>query len=163
MNILIAKAEQHEFAEIARLNICAYSEFADRVTSEAWQAMQANLIAVERLAQRADFLTARVSGELAGSVAYCPPGKSDPDIFPEDWASILLLAVSPRYRGRGVAKRLVNACVQFARDDHAQIIGLYTSELMTAAQRVYEAMGFRQDSEIPQRHGLRYWRYKLIL
>lgn len=125
--------------------------------------MRAKLTEVESLARRVTFLAARVDEEIAGSVAYCPAGKSDPAIFPSDWASLLLLAVSPRYRRHGIAKQLVAACIQLARDDGARTIGLFTNELMTTARRLYEAMGFRQDCEIPARYGLRYWRYKLDL
>ena len=50
-----------------------------------------------------------------------------------------------------------------ARNDSAKVIGLFTSELMTAAQQLYESMGFCRESEIPSRFGLRYWRYKLQL
>jgi ribosomal protein S18 acetylase RimI-like enzyme len=34
---------------------------------------------------------------------------------------------------------------------------------MTAAQQLYESLGFRRESELPSRRGLRYWRYKLRL
>lgn len=34
---------------------------------------------------------------------------------------------------------------------------------MTAAQQLYESLGFRRESEIPSGLGLRYWRYKLQL
>lgn len=84
-------------------------------------------------------------------------------IFPPDWAADLLLAVAPTHRGRGFARTLVSAGIQRARNDSAKVIGLFTSELMTAAQQLYESMGFRRESEIPSRFGLRYWRYKLQL
>ncbi len=47
--------------------------------------------------------------------------------------------------------------------DGIATIGLFTSELMTAARRLYERLGFQQDGEISGRHGFRYWRYKLRL
>jgi hypothetical protein len=43
------------------------------------------------------------------------------------------------------------------------VIGLFTSELMTGAQQLYESLGFRRERELPPRLGLRYWRYKLDL
>ncbi len=125
--------------------------------------MQTNLRMVHSTASRATFLAARDAEEIVGSVAYCPAGKSDPAIFPPHWASILLLAVSPRHRRNGIGRELVNACVQLARNDHVGTVGLFTSELMSVARALYERMGFRQDGEIPRRHGLRYWRYRLDL
>ncbi len=161
--MVIDQATAQDLPAIANLNVAAYREFAAHLTPEAWRTMQTNLRMVESTAQRATFLIARAGAEVAGSVAYCPAGKSDPAIFPPDWASILLLAVSPAHRRGGIARDLVNSCLQLARVDGVAIIGLFTSELMTAACRLYERLGFQQDGEIPRRHGLRYWRYKLRL
>ena len=98
-----------------------------------------------------------------GSVGYCPAGKGKSEIFPQDWATVLVLAVAPAHRGRGIARALVSACIACARDDSAQVIGLFTSELMTDAQQLYESLGFHREHELPPRLGLRYWRYKLDL
>jgi ribosomal protein S18 acetylase RimI-like enzyme len=160
---MIRDATPQDFGAIAALNVEAYREFATHMTSTAWKAMHTNVSAVAEVAERATFMVACVTGELAGSVAYCPPGRSNPDIFLPDWASVLLLAVSPRYRGRGIAQQLVEACIRRARAEEAVTIGLFTSELMTTARRLYETLGFQEDGEIPRRHGLRYWRYRLPL
>lgn len=105
----------------------------------------------------------REEGTFVGSVGYCPAGKGNPEIFPPNWAGVLLLAVSPGHRGRGIARDLVSACIQCAQDDSAEVIGLFTSELMLPAQQLYESLGFHRDTELPMRLGLRYWRYKLQL
>ena len=76
---------------------------------------------------------------------------------------MLVLAVAPAHRGRGIAKALVSACITCARHDSARVIGLFTSELMISAQQLYASLGFRRERELPPRLGLRYWRYKLDL
>ncbi len=111
MNSVLASiqtAQVHHFPAIAELNIESYGEYANYLTPEAWTTMQANLRSIETVAQRAVFLIALLSGELAGSVAYCPPGQSIAPI-PSDWASILLLAVSPPTR-RSLVLRLRANC-----------------------------------------------------
>jgi ribosomal protein S18 acetylase RimI-like enzyme len=163
MHVLVERANPQEFSTIGDLNVEAYREFASSMTPDGWAGMETNLRAVEARAKNARFFVVRNSGELAGSVGYCPPGKADPAIFPPEWAAILLLAVSPRHRGRGLAKTLVSACIDLARQDAAHTVGLFTSELMAAARHLYQAFGFRQDIELPRRHGLRYWRYRLSL
>jgi ribosomal protein S18 acetylase RimI-like enzyme len=164
MPIVIQRATKQDRRAIADLNVEAYSEFADSISCDAWAAMESSLRErVGPIAERGTYLVARTNGEVVGSVAYCPPGKSDLDIFPPDWATILLLAVSPRYRGQGIGKQLVRECLNLARRDQAQTVGLHTSELMTAARHLYEASGFQQESELPRRSGLRYWRYRLSL
>jgi ribosomal protein S18 acetylase RimI-like enzyme len=124
--------------------------------------MEASVRAVEARAQSTRFFVVRDQGRtLVGSVGHCPAGKGNPDLFPSDWAAVLLIAVAPTHRGRGIARDLVGACIQCARDDAAAVIGLFTNELMTAAQHLYESLGFRRERELPSKHGLRYWHYKL--
>lgn len=163
MAAVIVQAIRSDWDAIAQLNVEAYAEYGAQLAPAAWDGMRANLVVIGQVAQQASFSVARVDQALAGSVAYCAPGKANPDIFPPDWASILLLAVLPRYRGQGIATILVQTCIDQARRDHAAVVGLYTSELMTTARRLYERLGFQQDGEIPRRHGLRYWRFRLPL
>jgi ribosomal protein S18 acetylase RimI-like enzyme len=160
---VMSLATLSDFDAIGALNVEAYREFADHMSPEGWRDMEASLRAVEARAQSAQFLVMKEQGAIVGSVGYCPAGRGNPEIFPPHWAAILLLAVSPAYRGRGIARELATACIQCARVEGAEIIGLFTSELMTAAQRLYGSLGFRRESEIPPRHGLRYWRYQLQL
>ena len=158
----IQTARPQHFEAIAALNIAAYREFSKGLTDETWTRMRSNLSAIDKVSERAVFLIVPIDGKLAGSVAYCPPGNSlDP--IPSDWASILLLAVSPDDRGDGIGRELVRACIDLARADEAQTIGLFTSELMTAARQLYLSQGFSEDCQLSQRLGLRYWRYRLDL
>ena len=160
---MVSPAHTSDFESIAVLNVEAYREFAYHMSPDNWRSMEISLRAVEARACSARFLVIRDQGAVVGSVGYCPAGKGNPEIFPLDWAAVLLLAVAPTHRGRGIARTLVSACIQCARNDSAQVIGLFTSELMTAAQQLYESLGFRRESELPSRLGLRYWRYKLQL
>ena len=160
---MVNLATAGDFEAIANLNVEAYREFAGRMSPDGWHGMEASLRAIEGRAQSVQFLVMRNHGAIVGSVGYCAPGKGNPEIFPPDWAAVLLLAVCPAHRGRGIARALISACLQRARHDAAKVIGLYTSELMTAAQQLYESFGFHRESELPSRYRLRYWRYKLQL
>lgn len=160
---MVKLATAGDFDAIAALNVEAYKEFADRMSANSWQKMEANLRTVESRAQSTRFLVVRDQTAIVGSVGYCPAGKGDPDIFPRDWACMLQLAVAPTHRDRGIARKLVSTCIQCARDDGARVIGLFTSELMIAAQHLYESFEFHRESELPSKYGLRYWRYQLLL
>ena len=160
---VLQRGAVEDFPAIAELNVAAYDEFAQLLGEAAWAAMRGNLTAVADVAGRAEFWVARDGCRLVGSVAYCPAGKADPAIFPLNLAAVLLLAVAPAARGKGVGRRLAEACLARAREDGAVAVGLFTSEAMAAAQRLYEGLGFRRESELPRRHGLRYWRYKVEL
>jgi ribosomal protein S18 acetylase RimI-like enzyme len=159
----IEEATAADILPLADLNVAAYQEFAKDLGPPAWRAMEKNLRGVARLTGWARFLVVRGPRGLAGSVGYCPPGKSDAAVFEPDWASIILLAVSPLHRRRGVARDLVRDCIRRARDDGAPAIGLFTSEIMTGARELYRRLGFNEDRELPRRYGVRYWRLRIEL
>jgi ribosomal protein S18 acetylase RimI-like enzyme len=159
----VEQATPADVLALAELNVAAYREFAKGLGAPAWRAMQKNLRGIARLTGWADFLVVRSPGGIAGSVGYCPPGRSDPTVFEPGWASIVLLAVSPHHRRRGIGRDLVRECIRRARDDGAPAIGLFTSEIMTGARILYQGLGFREDRELPPRYGVRYWRLRLEL
>ncbi len=110
-------------------------------------------------AQQATFFVLRQADAAVGSVAYCSPGRSV-DPVPASWASVLLLAVDPKHRGKGYGCLLASECMKLAEHDQAATVGLFTSELMGSARRLYEGLGFGVERELPPRHGLRYWLYR---
>lgn len=160
---MIEPATPNDFAEIAGLNTVAYEEFAPSLAPGSWEVMKQNLQNIAERAKTAQFLVEREAGAVIGSVAYGAPGRGDPKIFAPGMAAVLLLAVHPRHRGKGLAKALTEACIAMAKRDNAASIGLFTSELMQAAQHLYRSLGFELETELPRRHGVRYFRYVLPL
>ena len=78
---------------------------------------------------------AELDGENVGSV--CLVKKST------TVAKLRLLIVDPRARGLGIGRRLVDECVQFARQAGYRTITLWTHRQLTAARRIYESCGFK--------------------
>lgn len=160
---MIEIATTSDFEAIAALNVAAYEQFALHLAEESWAVMQQNLSNISERARVAEFLVYRDAGTIVASVAYCPAGRGDPSVFQPDMASVLLLAVHPRHRGQGLARKLTESCIARAKQDGATAIGLFTSELMVPAQNLYKNLGFQLESELPPRHGIRYFRFVLPL
>ena len=52
------------------------------------------------------------------------------------------LTVSSEFRGQGVARRLVERCIAYARERGARRVVLLSNSQLQAALRLYESMGF---------------------
>jgi GNAT superfamily N-acetyltransferase len=74
---------------------------------------------------------------------------ADPDH--EDTALLRILLVHPEGRGRNLGRRLVDACLEFARGAGYSRIRLWTNHPLAAARHLYLERGFRLIAEEPHR------------
>lgn len=106
-----------------------------------------------------DRILGTVTLELTGRI---PGGHPRPPLGP-DQATVRMLGVHPEAQGRGVARRLMEACLDEARRAGKRRISLDTTEAMVPAQRLYESMGFRRGDDLVWDDGFRLRTYELAL
>jgi len=81
-------------------------------------------------------------GEVVGSVFVVNAGRGT--------AKLRLLILHPKARGQGLGRRLVRACLGFARRGGYRKMLLWTQSHLDAARGIYVAEGFRRIAE--ERH-----------
>jgi DNA-binding MarR family transcriptional regulator/GNAT superfamily N-acetyltransferase len=80
-------------------------------------------------------------GEILGSAFVVPKDKKT--------AKLRLVYVESDARGTGLGRRLVEACMQFARDAGYTRMTLWTNDVLLPARRLYESLGFVMTASEP--------------
>jgi ribosomal protein S18 acetylase RimI-like enzyme len=156
-------AEEKE--SLKRLGVVSYSQFKKVLPPPDWDTMHRFLHNDKmwtQLVNNSAIFVCEDNGQLIG-MAYLVPSGNPTHIYPADWSYIRMVGVDPAYRGRGIAKRLTQLCVDHARQANETIVGLHTSELMNDARHIYERIGFTIHKELEPIYGMRYWQYRLDL
>jgi ribosomal protein S18 acetylase RimI-like enzyme len=144
------------------VNAVARAAFAQYANDYAdWPSFIEGIGRMAELALDADVLVAEQDGMVVGAVAHVGPGRPRAAFFPDDWSVIRMLVVDPARRGQGAGRALVAACLRLAGEAGAPAVGLHTSPIMASALRMYEALGFVRDCDLPPIRGVPYGRYAL--
>ena len=144
IEVRIVRPDEYEAA--GRVTSLAYREFVNPGEA-AWEDYVDEIADVASRATIADVYVALEDGRIVGS-ATLELGEridrdEDPPLAPDE-AHIRMLGVDPDARGRGVARALMDACFDAARAAGRGRMTLHTTQRMTIAQAMYEAMGFRR-------------------
>jgi GNAT superfamily N-acetyltransferase len=76
-----------------------------------------------------------IDGQNVGCIFCCKKSETE--------AKLRMLLVEPPARGMGLGARLIDECVNFARDAGYKKMSLWTHQSLTAARRLYEQAGFK--------------------
>jgi len=148
-SLAIRTARPADRGAITRLTLACYREYASVMEGTAWHALDQAIRS--SLADDTDLtrLVAELDGTIVGSAAlYAPDSAAYGDLVSlTPWPEVRLVAVDSAFRGRGIARALVEECIMRARASGATALGLHTSRSMHAAMRLYERMGFVRDPE----------------
>ena len=152
-DILIREAAPGELAEIENLVKSAYQEFQSFMPEAIWKKWMRN-VSEALHAPGGIVLVAETGGKIAGAVTFYPDaGQAHQGHWPAGAGAIRLLAVRPDSRGKGYGSLLTQACLDRARELKIDTVFLYTGTFMTAAQHLYEKLGFKRAPEFDGEHG----------
>ena len=146
MAIEIREARPQEYAEAGEVTALAYREFV-RPGDADWAEYLGRIADVEGRAGRTTILVAVEDDRILGSATLELDARveleDDPTLGPEE-AHIRMLGVHPDARRRGVARTLMAACLDRARERGKTRMTLHTTHRMEAAQQMYEGLGFHR-------------------
>jgi len=143
-SIHIRTMRDSERDAVRDVTLAAYEEYAAIMPEQFWTGYRRHLLATLDAQGPADRIVAERQGVIVGSVLLFPPAENAyaGAAGGSEWPEVRLLAVLPSARGQGVGTALMAECVQRARHAGAAALGLHTMDVMGAAVRMYERMGF---------------------
>lgn len=147
--ILIRDAVSSDIEALKKVLLGAYSQYESLLDKERWDQYKADMIkAVIDPGVKAR-IVAELDGEIVGSVFLYPSSDAAYGL-PElniHTPIMRLLAVSREVRGLGIAKELIRASVRRSMEWGADTLHLHTNDLMYAAVRLYEQLGFERAND----------------
>ena len=151
-----------DYAAVGEATARAFREYWTP-DSPGWEAYLARIADVESRTERAIVLVAVDRGIIAGSVTLELDSRISPAGEPlaPDEAHVRMLGVIPEHRGRGIARRLMLACIDTARRNGKLVMTLDTDPLMTVAQQLYVKLGFMSTGLQTRPDGLALFSYIL--
>lgn len=143
----IRRLRPDEFENAGQVTALAYREFVPPGDPD-WEDYLGEIADVAGRAVRTWVIGAVEDGRILGTATMefddAVVGDDDPALPPE-MASLRMLGVDPEARSRGIGRALVEACIRESRGRGKSVFVLRTTELMVAAHRLYESMGFERD------------------
>lgn len=144
------------------VNAVALAAFSDyRNDYQDWPSFAEGIGRMADLAQVGELLVAETADGVVGAVVHVPPGAPRSAMFPDHWSLVRMLVVAPAWRGGGIGRQLMAGCLRAATRAQAPVLGLHTSPIMGSALRMYLALGFERDGDLPAERGVPYGRYVL--
>ena len=154
-HITLRNARDNERGIIRDLTIAAYMQYQSVMVPDFWRRYQQNLLALLEGEGNYERIVAEQDGSIIGSVLLYPPAADSyaSAAIPPSYPEVRLLAVPPGVRRQGIGTALMRECERRARQAGAQAIGLHTMEVMQAAIRMYERLGYVRTPETDFRPG----------
>ena len=146
MAIEIREATEDEHDEAGRVTAEAYRALIRPGQDADWESYLERIANVRERASRTVILVAVEGGRVIGSATLELEGRTDAEDVPlaDREAHIRMLGVDPGAQGRGAGRALMEASEARAISEGKDVMTLNTTRRMTAAQHMYERLGYER-------------------
>ncbi|HEY75322.1 MAG TPA: GNAT family N-acetyltransferase [Thermoflexia bacterium] len=139
----IRKARRADVEAVHRVLTAAFQGLRGRGYSE--RALEAAILSPQEIGRRVDegahVLVAEVDGQIVGTAT---------GLEEHEALHVCSVAVHPDWQGQGIARRLMKALEEIARQRGCHKLWLQTAWAMTEAITLYERAGYRQEGYQPR-------------
>ncbi|MEG9328841.1 GNAT family N-acetyltransferase [Salinimicrobium catena] len=164
----VRNARSQEFPAIGQLMVRVYSQLEGFPQQPEYFAMLENIGEVTARPHTELMVAVSAEGNIDGAVVYFSDmrsyGSGGSATAEKNASGFRLLAVAPEARGKGIGRRLTDACISKAREDKNEQLIIHSTEFMKVAWEMYERMGFRRSEDLDFMQGeLPVFGFRLLL
>lgn len=148
-SITIQDAEGKDRESLEKHLIEAYQQYEQKLSAKRWELYKEEMRKSAAGERTFAFLVARKENEIVGSVqlfASSEAAYDKPELAIHS-PIIRFLAVSPQARGQGIAVQLIRESIRRCLAIGASTLHLHTTDMMEAAVKLYERLGFERAVE----------------
>jgi GNAT superfamily N-acetyltransferase len=150
-SVLVRDAHDDERDTLCQVTLAAYEQYAAIMPEPIWVAYRRQFLATLDTEEPVERIVAERRSAVVGSVLLFPPSTSvygSAAVNVRECPEVRLLAVVPEARRSGVGTALMDECARRARRAGAAALGLHTTDIMEAAVRMYERLGYVRRPEL---------------
>lgn len=161
-------ATSEEYEQAGKVTVAGYEAdgFISRTDGTADHYAPQLLDAAKRADEAELVVAVAESGAILGTVTWCPVGSPWRELAGRaDQGEFRMLSVAPDARRQGIARALVEWCLERARKEGMTEIVLCSLTVMTAAHTLYGSFGFQRAPELDWEPvpGVLLWGFRLPL
>lgn len=168
---IIREALKKEYHELGTLMVDVYSQLPGFPGLDEIPEYYDTLRNVGEFAAQSGvklFVAVTVDDEIGGGLVYFGDmqnyGAGDPITLEQNAAAFRLLAVRSNLRGQGLASKLIDKCLEQAREEGHHTLMIHSTQYMKAAMQMYKRRGFERFPLIDfERAGVYVYGFKIVL
>ncbi|MBT8256458.1 MAG: GNAT family N-acetyltransferase [Bacteroidia bacterium] len=154
-NFIVRNARPEEFSKLGSLMVAVYSELAGFPSPEEQPNYYDLLRNIGKFTEKPNtelLVAVNEFSELGGGLVYFSDMKyyGSGGIAPQqkNASGFRLLAIDPKFRGKGLAKLLTQECIDRAQEDGNSEVIIHTTGAMQIAWKMYEKFGFERSPDL---------------
>jgi ribosomal protein S18 acetylase RimI-like enzyme len=162
----IRQGDLQDLKQIKELAISEWTQFKSELTPENWENLYHTLTNdktyTDLILQSDSFVYENERNQIIG-FGFLVPSGNPTEIYNDQQSYIRFVTASEKYSGQKIGQTITEKCIEKAKENGEKFVALHTSEMMNAARRIYEKLGFKIIKELDQRLGKIYWLYEIEL
>ncbi|WP_422359769.1 GNAT family N-acetyltransferase [Reichenbachiella sp.] len=167
----IRDAKNNEFEVIGQLMVRVYAQLNGFPSPKEQPKYYKMLSTIGKVTEQTDtrlLVAVSKEGEIGGAVVYFGNmknyGSGGTATLEENASGFRLLAVDAKWRGQGLGRLLISACIDLARDSKKGHLVIHSTKAMQIAWNMYEKIGFKRALDLDFKQGdLPVFGFRLLL